>query len=87
MAELDVQVDDELAMRVNELAVKHYGDDSQTSQARVVEVALYMRLFWEGLLGEGRTEVEEPIASWEFEGKRPAEQLSAEIIHQLFKRR
>jgi len=40
MAEVDIEVSDEVARAVSDLAVRHYGDDSMASRQRVVEGAL-----------------------------------------------
>ena len=61
MAEIDIELDSNLIERVKGLAVRHYGDSSDTSMARVTESALEMRLLWLDLVKEGGNEIEEPI--------------------------
>ena len=40
MAEVDIEVSEEVARAVSDLAMRHYGDNSMASQQRVVEGAL-----------------------------------------------
>jgi len=40
MQDFDIEVSDEVARAVSDLAVRHYGDNSMTSQQRVVKAAL-----------------------------------------------
>lgn len=40
MQHVDIEVSDEVARAVSDLAVRHYGDNSITSQHRVVKAAL-----------------------------------------------
>jgi hypothetical protein len=87
MANLDIELGDELMEGVKYLAVRHYGDSGDASVSRVVESALEMRLLSIKLVGGGGNETEEPIVSWEFANKQPSEQLPAEIRGCLFRRR
>jgi hypothetical protein len=87
MAEIDIEADDDLVEGVKRLAVRHYGDDSEASQQRVVESALDMRILWAHLGEGGKDEIEEPIANWEFGNGQPAKQFPDEVGGWLFKRR
>jgi hypothetical protein len=86
MANLNIDLGDELANRVRSLAMRHYGDSGDTSLRRVVESALKLRLLSIKLVEGGGNEIEEPITDWEFVGKQPAEQLPAEIQSWLFRK-
>ena len=48
MGELDVELGGDLVEQVRQLAVHLYGDATDASISRVVEVALEMRLLWQG---------------------------------------
>ena len=85
--DVDVELDDELIQGIRRLAVSHYGDSGDMSVARVAEVALEMRLLWEDRVKGGGNEIEEPITSWEWPSRQPAEQLPTEIQSWLFRRR
>jgi hypothetical protein len=85
MVNLDIDFADEVIKGVRSLAVRHYGDSGDASISRVVESALEMRLLSIKLAERGGNEIEEPIASWEFANKQPAEQLPTEIRSWLFR--
>jgi hypothetical protein len=84
MMDLNIELDDEVIERIRAIAVRHYGDNGDTSVSRVVESALEMRLLSIRLIERGGDEIEEPMARWEFVNKQPVEQLSAEIQRWLF---
>lgn len=86
MAELNIDMDEQLAKGIVRLAQRHYGDATEVSQELVVSAALEMRLLSLDLVKEGANEVDEPLVSWEFPNGSAAEQ-SAEIRSLLFKRR
>lgn len=83
----DIEIDSDLMGSVSRLALKHYGDTSDVSLLRVTEVALELYFLWQDLMKVWATEIEEPIADWEFAGKQPAQQLPDEIRGLLFRRR
>jgi hypothetical protein len=85
MANLDIQ-GDELVEGTKYLALRHYGDASETSIRRVVESALEMRLLSIILVEGGENTIEEPITDWEFTNNKPDEQLPDEIQSWLFRR-
>ncbi len=66
MVELDVQMGDDLIAKVRNLALRYFGDDTDASQAQVLEAAIRMRCFWSRLVKEGQKEIEETITEWEF---------------------
>lgn len=61
MAEIDIELDNDLIEGVKRLAVRHYGDSGDASMGRVAEAALEMRLLWVDLVKGGGNEIEEPI--------------------------
>lgn len=86
MAEWDIELDSDLIDGIKRLAARHYGEVSDTSIARVTEVALEMRLLWQELVNGGESEIEEPIVNWRFANKQPAEQLPVKIQSLLFRK-
>lgn len=61
MTELDIELDSDLVEGIKRLAVRHYGDSSDASIARVTESSLAMRLLWLDLVKEAGNEIEEPV--------------------------
>jgi len=86
MANLNIELGDEVIKDIRSIAVRHYGDSGDGSVGRVIESALEMRLLSMKLAEEGGAEIEEPMASWEFVSKQPAGQLPAEIQSWLFRK-
>lgn len=84
--DLNIELGDAVIERIRAIAMRHYGDNGDTSVSRVVECALEMRLLSIRLIDRGGDEIEEPMARWEFLNKQPAEQLSAEIQRWLFRK-
>ena len=88
MGELDVELGQDLADEVRRLALQLHGDSSDASVARVVEVALEMRLLWQDRANPTADDIEEPLTNWEFAGTgSPAEELPQETAGWLFGRR
>ena len=84
--DLNIELAGEVIETIRAIAVRHYGDNRDTSVSRVVESALEMRLLSIRLIDRGGDEIEEPMARWEFVNKQPAEQLSTEIQRWLFRK-
>jgi hypothetical protein len=82
--DLSIELGEEVIKGIRSIAVRHYGDSEDASVSRVIESALEMRLLSMKLAGEARAQIEEPVASWEFGDKQPAEQLPSEIQSWLF---
>lgn len=61
MAEINIELDNDLIEGVKRLAVRHYGDSEIGSIARVIEAAAEMRLLWLDLVKRGGDEIEEPM--------------------------
>ena len=62
MANLDIELGDEVIKGIRSIAVRHYGDSGDGSVGRVIESALEMRLLSMKLAEEGGAEIEETIA-------------------------
>ena len=86
MANLDIELDDEVIRGIRSIAAHHYGDSGDASVGRVIESALEMRLLSMKLAEQGGTEIEEPMAAWEFANKQPAGQLPVEVQSWLFRK-
>jgi len=88
MAEIGIDLDNDLIERIKHLAVRYYGDSGDPFIGRVAEVALEMRLFWEEQVKGGADEIEEPLAHWEFANAQPSEGKKPNgVRHWLFRRR
>ncbi len=87
MAVLDIEIDSDAMRGIKDLAILHYGDDSDSSICRVVEVALEMRLGWRERVGSPGDEINEPVARWEFSEVRPEQERQTDIQTWLFRRR
>ena len=86
MANLEIELGNELIQGIKCLAVRHYGDSGEASVGRVVESALMMRLLATELVEGGGNETEEPIVNLEFtEGESKMKQ-AADIRRWLFRR-
>lgn len=86
MVDLEVEAEADLISKVDELALEYFGDTSDVSKGRVLEVGFRMRYLWAHLMEGGENEIGEPIASWEFPDKQSAQQLPREIRGWLFGR-
>lgn len=86
MAELEIYLDGKLLEGISELAVKHYGEDSELSRKRVVETALEMRIIWSNSIERGQQETNEAVSNWEF-SESPANGKDTSTINDwLFRR-
>jgi hypothetical protein len=86
MAELEMYLDGKLLEGISELAVKHYGEDSESSRKRVVETALKMRIVWSNSIKMGQQETDEAVSQWEFPESTVKQEDSDGIQNWLFKR-
>lgn len=66
LVELEIAMDKELIGKTHNLALRYFGDDSDTSLARLIEVAFKMRCFWSRYLKEGEQETDEAVSNWVF---------------------
>jgi len=61
MEELEIEVDNALISKVDDLALQYFGDAGDVSKARVVEAAFHMRCLCSRLVEGGEKEVDEPL--------------------------
>ena len=64
--ELEIEMDNELITKTHDLALRYYGDDTDESLGRVLEVAFRMRCMWSGSIKKGQEETDEAVSKWEF---------------------
>ena len=86
MAELEIYLEGKLLEGIRKLAVKHYGEDSEASQKRVVETALEMRIVWSNLVERGQQETNEAVSKWECSESSVTEENTSTISDWLFRR-
>jgi hypothetical protein len=86
MAELEVNLDRRLLEGIRELAIEHYGEDSESSRRHVIETALEMRIIWSHSIERGQQETEEAVSKWEFPESTTKREDSDSIQNWLFRR-
>ncbi len=64
--ELEIEMGNELITKTRNLALRYFGDDTDASLARVLEVAFRMRYLWSRSLISGQEETDEAVSKWEF---------------------
>ena len=64
--ELEIEMDNELITKMRNLALQYFGDDTDASLGRVLEVAFRMRVLWSGSIIKGQEETDETISQWQF---------------------
>jgi len=86
MIELDIVMENALISRTRDLAVRYFGDDSDTSLIKVIEVAIRMRCLWSNSVRQGQQETDEAVSQWEFPESTVKQENSDSIQNWLFKR-
>ena len=86
MIELDIGMDNNLIAKTRELAVRYFGDDSDTSLAQVIEVALKMRSLWSHSIKQGQQETGEAVSKWDFPKSTAKQENNSSIQNWLFRR-
>ena len=84
--ELEIDADNDLSGKVNDLALHYFGDTSDASRGRVLEVAFRMRQIWARSLKEAQQETDETISNWEFPELPATKENSGSIHDWLFRR-
>lgn len=84
--ELQIAMDNNLIAKTRELAIRHFGDDSDASLAQVLELAFRMRLLWSRRVKLGQEETDEAISQWQFPKSLPADEDNVNIRRWLFRR-
>jgi hypothetical protein len=84
--ELDIVMDEDLVGKTRDLAVRYFGDDSDESLARVLQLAFAMRCLWSQSVQEGQQEVDEVVSNWEFSQSRVSDEKTGTVSTWLFRR-
>ena len=66
MVELDIEMDNNLVARAHDLAKQYFGNDSEESMARLLDLAFKMRSLWRQSIISGQQDTEEAISNWKF---------------------
>ena len=66
MVELDIEMDNNLVARAHDLAKQYFGNDSEESMARLLDLAFKMRSLWRQSIISGQQDTDEAISNWEF---------------------
>ena len=77
---------DDLIGKTRDLARRYYGDDSDESLARVLELAFEMRCLWSQSVQGGQREVDAVVSNWEFSESSVSEEDTGTISSWLFRR-
>lgn len=86
MTNLELCLEDKLLKGLSELAIKHYGEDSESSRRHVIETALEMRIIWSHSIERGQQETDEAVSKWEFPESTVKREDSDSIQNWLFRR-
>ena len=86
MVELDIEMGNDLIAKTYDLALPHFGDDSEASLAQVLEVAFRMRSLWSHSAKEGQLETDEAVSKWAFSESTTNRENNVSIQNWLFRR-
>ena len=86
MIELDMVIEDDLIAKTRDLATRYFGDDSDASLTKVLEVAFKMRYLWSHSINQGQQETGEAVSTWEFPESNTNRGNSVSIQNWLFRR-
>ncbi len=86
MVELEIEMNNELITKTRNLALRYFGDDTDASLARVLEVAFRMRCMWSGSIERGQQETDEAVSKWEFPKSHVTGENDDNINSWLFRR-
>ncbi len=86
MVELEIEMNNELITKTRNLALRYFGDDTDVSLARVLEVAFKMRLLWSQSVRTGQYETGEAVSAWEFPESQANQENNGTIQNWLFRR-
>ena len=84
--ELDIVMGDDLIGKTRDLAVRYFGNDSDESLARVLQLAFAMRRLWSQSVQGGQHEVDEVVSNWESCESAVSEGNTGTISSWLFRR-
>ena len=86
MVELDIEMDNDLVGKTCDLALRYFGDDSDTSLAQVLELAFRMRSLWGRMVKIGQQYTNEAISNWKFPELTINRDNNGSIQNWLFRR-
>ena len=84
--DLDIEMDNDLLAKTRDLALQYFGDDSDVSLARVLEVAFKMRCLWSRSVREGQLETDEAVSKWQFAESPVTKENIGTVSNWLFRR-
>ena len=86
MAELDIEMNNDLVGKTYNLAQRYFGDNSDASLAQVLELAFRMRSLWGRAVKVGHQETDEAVSDWEFSESTVNRDNNGSIQNWLFRR-
>ena len=86
MVDLGVEMDNDLIAKTRDLAIRYFGDASDTSLAQVLEMAFTMRCLWSRSVTRGQQDTSEAVSTWEFPESTVKQEDSDGIQDWLFRR-
>ncbi len=84
--ELEIEMNNELITKTRNLALRYFGDDTDVSLARVLEVAFKMRRLWSCSVISGQEETDEAVSQWQFPESPVTGKDNDDINRWLFRR-
>jgi hypothetical protein len=84
--EFEIEMDNDLIHKARKLAIRYFGDDTDASLARVIELAVRIRCLWSGSVEKGRDDTEEAVSQWEFHQSLGISENGDSINEWLFRR-
>ena len=54
MVDLQIELENDLVVKTRDLAMRYFGDDSDTSLAQVLEMAFMLRCLWSRSVKQGQ---------------------------------
>ena len=86
MADLEIEMDNELISQTKNLALRYFGDDTDVSMARVIELAFRMRCLFSRSFISGQEETDEAVSQWQFPESSVTGEDNDKIRRWLFRR-
>ena len=86
MVDLDIVMENDLITKTRNLAVSYFGDDSEASLTKVLEMAFTMRCLWSRSVRMGQQETAEAVSRWEFPEPTANRENNINVQNWLFRR-
>ena len=86
MVDLDIVMENDLITKTRDLAVRYFGDDSEASLTKVLEMAFMMRCLWSRSVRMGQQETGEAVSTWEFPESTANRENNISVQNWLFRR-